>query len=78
MAFTANGNRKLAQRIKELYGVDENGKSLHHQRAGKAARHGDTGYFNKLKETDEGRKRLAEIASRGGLASAEKKRTNGA
>lgn len=72
MPFTANGNRKLAARLKTERGLTSDGKSLHHQKAGQAVTHRSPGYFAKLAETPEGRLELAKIARKGADASNKK------
>lgn len=71
MPFTAESNRKMVEKVKELYGVDPQGKSNHHKRAGKLASHASYGYFSKLSETEEGRAKLKEISARGGKSAAD-------
>ncbi len=69
MSFTKSGNQKMVERLKAEKGIDKDGKSLHHKRAGQAATHKPYGYFSKLKETKEGRIKLSEIGLKGAQAS---------
>ena len=57
MSFTPEGNRKMAARIKDKYGRDADGKSLHHQAAGRKSSGNPNPYFLQLKTEDPDRLR---------------------
>lgn len=68
MAGTQKGNKKVAAKLKDKYGIDAEGRSLFHTTIGSIGgenSHGG-GYFKRLKVEDP--ERLAEIASLGGIA----------
>lgn len=73
MTATPESNRRLGIKLKEKYGVDENGKSLFHRRVGAMRKTNKGGYFRVLKERGETEK-LHELAVRAGNNSGKAKR----
>lgn len=70
MPATAEGNRKIAAKLKEKYGTDAQGRSVFHATVGsKGGENSPGGYFKVLQETDP--ERLKQIASLGGKAKKE-------
>lgn len=77
MAFTAEGNRKMQERLKAENGVDGDGKSIFHKRIG-ASGGRNSSYFRRLKEAGKaGQDELRGISLKGVAARAQAQNSRG-